>query len=62
MCREIVLHEGIFVGMSSGAAMLAALECIKEIDEGFVVVIFADREKISQASLFDHKQADRKDK
>jgi len=63
MTRNIVKKEGIFVGMSSGAAMLAALECIKEIDEGFVVVIFADRgEKYLSTSLFDHKQADRKDK
>jgi len=53
MSREIVRHEGIFVGMSSGAAMLAALECIKEIDEGFVVVIFPDRgEKYLSTSLF----------
>ncbi len=54
MARAIVLKEGIFVGMSSGAAMIAALECIKEIDEGFVVVAFADRgEKYLSTSLFD---------
>jgi cysteine synthase B len=56
MAREIVLKEGIFVGMSSGAAMLAALECIKEIDEGLVVVLFADRgEKYLSTSLFSPK-------
>jgi len=56
MCREIVLHEGIFVGMSSGAAMVAALECIKGIEEGFVVVLFPDRgEKYLSTTLFNHK-------
>ncbi len=54
MSRAIVLQEGIFVGMSSGAAMIAALECIKEIDEGLVVVAFADRgEKYLSTTLFD---------
>lgn len=53
MARDIVLQEGIFVGMSSGAAMIAALETIKEIDEGFVVVLFADRgEKYLSTDLF----------
>jgi len=53
MSRSIVREEGIFVGMSSGAAMLAALECIKEIDKGFVVVVFADRgEKYLSTNLF----------
>jgi len=54
MARAIVLQEGIFVGMSSGAAMIAALECIKEIEEGLVVVTFADRgEKYLSTTLFD---------
>lgn len=54
MARAIVLQEGIFVGMSSGAAMLAALECIKELEEGLVVVTFADRgEKYLSTTLFD---------
>jgi cysteine synthase B len=53
MARAIVHQEGIFVGMSSGAAMLAALETIKEIDEGLVVVLFADRgEKYLSTNLF----------
>jgi len=54
MARAIVLQEGIFVGMSSGAAMIAALECIKELDSGLVVVTFADRgEKYLSTTLFD---------
>jgi cysteine synthase B len=53
MARSIVSQEGIFVGMSSGAAMLATLECIKDIEEGFVVVVFADRgEKYLSTDLF----------
>ena len=56
MARQIVLQEGIFVGMSSGAAMLAALECIKDMDSGFVVVLLADRgEKYLSTDLFNHK-------
>ena len=54
MAREIIRKEGIFIGMSSGAAMVAALECIKELDEGFVVVAFPDRgEKYLSTTLFD---------
>lgn len=53
MTREIALKEGIFVGMSSGAAMYAALECIKDIEEGFVVVLLPDRgEKYLSTELF----------
>ncbi len=53
MARKIVAQEGIFVGMSSGAAMIAALECIKDLEEGFVVVIFPDRgEKYLSTNLF----------
>ena len=57
MARDIVLKEGIFVGMSSGAAMIAALECMKELEEGFVVVSFADRgEKYLSTTLFDQAE------
>ena len=53
MSRKIVAQEGIFVGMSSGAAMLAALDCLDKIDEGLVVVIFPDRgEKYLSTGLF----------
>jgi cysteine synthase B len=51
--RRIVTKEGIFVGMSSGAAMLAALQVIEKIDSGVVVVIFPDRgEKYLSTNLF----------
>lgn len=53
MARNIVAQEGIFVGMSSGAAMLAALECVKDMEEGLVVVLFPDRgEKYLSTGLF----------
>ena len=53
MSRRIVHEEGIFVGMSSGAAMLAALRVIEEIDSGLMVVIFPDRgEKYLSTDLF----------
>ena len=53
MSRRIVQEEGIFVGMSSGAAMLAALTVIENLDSGLMVVIFADRgEKYLSTGLF----------
>ncbi|MCL1803947.1 MAG: cysteine synthase family protein [Eubacteriaceae bacterium] len=53
MSRRIVDEEAIFVGMSSGAAMLAALEVAKEIDYGTIVVILPDRgEKYLSTALF----------
>lgn len=51
--RQIVKQEGIFVGMSSGAAMYAAAEVAKKIDSGVIVVIFPDRgEKYLSTDLF----------
>lgn len=53
MARRVILEEGIFVGMSSGAAMIAALEVAKDIKEGLIVVIFPDRgEKYLSTPLF----------
>jgi len=53
MSRRIVHEEGIFVGMSSGAAMIAALTVAQELSEGFVVVLFPDRgEKYLSTDLF----------
>ena len=51
--RRIVHEEGIFVGMSSGAAMLAALKKIEKLKTGVVVVILPDRgEKYLSTDLF----------
>jgi len=51
--RRIVREEGIFVGMSSGAAMLAAIKTSEKIKTGTIVVIFPDRgEKYLSTDLF----------
>ena len=53
MAREIIVREGIFAGMSSGAAMVAALKTAEQIDTGNIVVIFPDRaEKYLSTSMF----------
>ena len=41
--RRLALEEGLFVGMSSGAAMWAAIEKAKEMKDGTIVVILPDR-------------------
>jgi cysteine synthase B len=43
MTRQLAAKEGIFAGMSSGAAMIAAIETAKKINTGTIVVIFPDR-------------------
>jgi cysteine synthase B len=41
--RLLSAKEGIFVGMSSGAAVAAALRLANKMDHGTVVVILPDR-------------------
>lgn len=54
MARRIIREEGIFVGMSSGAAMVAAVEMVKKLSSGVVVVILPDRgEKYLSTKLFE---------
>ena len=54
MTRRIVRKEGIFVGMSSGAAMYAAVEIAGRIKSGTILVIFPDRgEKYLSTDLFE---------
>jgi len=51
--RRIIREEGIFVGMSSGAAMYAAVEVAREIDAGYIVLILPDRgEKYLSTGVF----------
>jgi len=53
IARRIAKEEGILVGMSSGAAMLAAIKVAEKIKKGNIVVIFPDRgEKYLSTSLF----------
>ena len=51
--RQVAACEGIFVGMSSGAAMYAAVQIARQINTGTIVVIFPDRgEKYLSTKLF----------
>ena len=40
MARQIIAREGIFAGMSSGAAMIAAIRTAQNIESGNIVVVF----------------------
>jgi len=42
MANRLAREEGLFVGQSSGAAMIGALEMAKEIEEGVIVTLFPD--------------------
>jgi cysteine synthase B len=54
MARRLPKEEGIFAGMSSGAALVAALQIAQEIDAGTIVTIFPDRgEKYLSTELFE---------
>ncbi len=41
--RQLAVEEGLFVGMSSGAAMWAAIRKAKEMRDGTIVVLLPDR-------------------
>lgn len=54
MARRIISEEAIFAGMSSGAAMLAAVRTAGRIDKGNIVVVFPDRaEKYLSTVMFE---------
>ena len=54
MARQIIAREGIFAGMSSGAAMLAAVRTAARIPSGNIVVLLPDRaEKYLSTTMFD---------
>ncbi len=56
--RKLARHEGMLVGMSSGAAMYAALEIARELDEGMVVAILPDGgERYLSTPLFTPEEA-----
>lgn len=51
--RELAKKEGFLVGMSSGAALYAALDIAANLEEGMVVVLFADGgERYLSTTLF----------
>lgn len=54
MAREIIAKEGIFAGMSSGAALTAAIRTAERIPYGNIVVVFPDRaEKYLSTVMFE---------
>ncbi|MCF8055326.1 MAG: cysteine--tRNA ligase [Desulfocapsa sp.] len=56
MARLLARKEGMLVGMSSGAAMYSALDLVKELEDGFVVVIIPDGgERYLSTPLFTRK-------
>jgi S-sulfo-L-cysteine synthase (O-acetyl-L-serine-dependent) len=53
MARFLALYEGVFVGMSSGAATAGAYRIAQRIDHGIIVVILPDRgDRYLSTSLF----------
>jgi cysteine synthase B len=51
--RDLARREGLFVGMSSGAAVAGALEVARGMEEGTVVVLLPDRgDRYLSTSLF----------
>ncbi len=56
--RKLARHEGMLVGMSSGAAMHAALEIARDLEEGMVVAILPDGgERYLSTPLFTREEA-----
>ncbi len=57
MTRRLAKEEGIFVGMSSGAAMVMAQRQAENMNEGIVVTIFPDGgERYLSTTLFEVKE------
>jgi cysteine synthase B len=42
MARRLAREEGLFVGVSAAAAMVAALQVARELDSGTVVTVLPD--------------------
>ncbi|MBL8101947.1 MAG: cysteine synthase family protein [Anaerolineales bacterium] len=57
MVIRLAREEGLFVGISSGAAAVAALQVARELDEGVVVTLFPDAgyKYLSDKSLWESK-------
>ena len=57
MVARLAREEGLFVGISSGAAAVAALRVAEQIDEGVIVTIFPDSgmKYVSDAKLWESK-------
>ena len=57
MMLRLAREEGLFVGISSGAAAVAALKLLNQLDEGVVVTLFPDAgyKYLSDKSLWEGK-------
>jgi cysteine synthase B len=57
MTLRLAREEGLFVGISSGAAAVAALQIASQLDEGVVVTIFPDAgyKYLSDKALWERK-------
>ncbi len=57
MVRRLAREEGLFVGISSGAATVAALQVASKIKDGVIVTLFPDAgyKYLSDASLWKRK-------
>jgi len=54
MTRRMAQEEGIMAGMSSGGALMAAMELAKEISDGLIVCITCDRgDRYLSSELFE---------
>jgi cysteine synthase B len=59
MVRRLVREEGLFVGISSGAAAVAALQVAAELKRGTIVTVFPDagHKYLSDQKLWDLPEA-----
>jgi cysteine synthase B len=57
MVRRLAREEGLFVGISSGAAMVAALQVASKIKDGVIVTVFPDAgyKYLSDKALWESK-------
>jgi cysteine synthase len=57
MVGRLAREEGLFVGISSGAAAVAALQVADQLEEGVVVTLFPDAgyKYLSDKSLWEGK-------
>jgi cysteine synthase B len=57
--RRLAIRHGLFVGMSSGAAVAGALQLADELEQGTIVVILPDRgDRYLSTNLFRSQCAD----
>ena len=57
MVRRLAREEGLFVGISSGAALVASLKIASELSQGSIVTLFPDSgyKYLSDKALWEEK-------